>query len=118
MNMAYTSSSEQRRAERKRANFTAVVTDTIREHAIGHLGNLSTTGVLLICNEAPLREAIYQVRFPLQGFGPQPVPIELGVQAQWHAPAASPGQVWAGYRIIAISQDDADILDRWLDLPL
>jgi hypothetical protein len=110
-------SSEQRRAHRKRANFTAVVTDTISGKAMGYLGNLSIGGMLLICPRPPRHEAIYQVQFPLQGLAAQPQPIELGVQAQWHTAAASPGQIWAGFRIIAITQADADTLDRWLALP-
>ena len=36
---------DQRRALRKRANFTAVVTDVITGQPIGHLGNLSANGI-------------------------------------------------------------------------
>ena len=41
--------------------------------------------------------------------------IEVGIQEQWHDHAASPGQVWAGYRIVAISDTDAERLHSWLD---
>ncbi|HEX5307277.1 MAG TPA: PilZ domain-containing protein [Dyella sp.] len=110
-------SSEQRRAQRKRVNFTAVVTDVISGKPMGFLGNLSLGGMLLICQQAPREEAIYQLQMPLHGLGPQPQQIEVGVQAQWHEQAASPGQIWAGFRIIAISKDDAAVIDRWLSLP-
>lgn len=109
--------SEQRRAQRKRVNFTAVVTDVISGKPIGFLGNLSAGGMLLICQQPPREEAIYQLQLPLHGLGPRPQHIELGVQAQWHEQAASPGQVWAGFRIIAIGKDDAAVIDRWLALP-
>jgi len=109
-----TGSREDRRAERKRIDFTAVVTDVISGEAFGKLGNLSATGMMLIGARAPRSEAIYQLRLPLSGLGNQH--IEVGVQEQWHEPAATPGQVWAGYRIIAITEDDASRLGAWLAL--
>jgi len=109
-------SSEQRRAQRKRVNFTAVVTDVISGKPLGFLGNLSAGGMLLICQQPPRAEAIYQLQMPLHGLGAQAHNIEVGVQAQWHEQAASPGQIWAGFRIIAISKEDAAVVDRWLAL--
>ena len=109
--------SNQRRAERKRATFTAVVTDVISGEPLGHLGNLSSTGLLLISTQAPCSEALYQVSLTLPASGRtliQSQPIEAGIQEQWHEPAASPGQIWAGYRIVAISDADAARLDGWL----
>jgi len=108
---------EQRRAQRKRVNFTAVVTDTISGQPMGLLGNLSSGGMLLICASPPRDEAIYQLQIPLHGLGTQPQHIEVGVQAQWHAPAATPGQTWAGFRTIAINATDSALIERWLALP-
>ncbi|MGH8156691.1 MAG: PilZ domain-containing protein [Rhodanobacter sp.] len=107
----------QRRAERKRAAVTAIVTDVISGLPIGHLGNLSSTGMLLICAQAPRSEAIYQISMSLPGAGrmlTQSHPIEIGIQEQWHEIAASSGQIWAGYRIVAISDADAARLGSWL----
>ncbi len=84
---------------------------------IGHLGNLSSTGMLLISAQAPRSEAIYQVSVSLPTSGRAlvaPQPIEAGIQEQWHEAAASPGQIWAGYRIVAISDADAARLESWL----
>lgn len=107
---------ESRRAQRKRVDFTAEVIDAISGRSMGHLGNLSATGMLLIGAHAPTSEALYQVRLPLPGLRP-PVEIEVGVQEQWHEEAAAPGQVWAGFRIIAITPADARLLEQWLELP-
>lgn len=107
----------QRRAQRKNATITAIVTDTITGLPIGHLGNLSSNGMLLICAQAPRSEAIYQVSMSLPGSGrmlTQSQPIEIGIQEQWHEIAASSRQIWAGYRIVAISDADAARLDSWL----
>jgi hypothetical protein len=83
---------------------------------LGHLGNLSVGGMMLISSKAPRSEALYQVSLTLPAQpGLQPSqPIEVGIQEQWQAAAASPGQIWAGYRIVAISDADAGHLDRWL----
>ena len=105
---------DQRRALRKRANFTAVVTDVITRQPIGHLGNLSANGMLLISAHPPRSEAIYQVSLSLPGLGSTPQSIEVGIQEQWHEAAASPGQIWAGYRIVAITDADAARLESWL----
>jgi hypothetical protein len=68
----------------------------------------------LISHHAPRSEAVYQVSVPLPGLSGTAPTIEIGIQEQWQEPAASPGQIWAGYRIIAITQADAALLDRWL----
>ncbi len=111
------STPNQRRAERKRASVNAIVTDVISGEPIGHLGNLSSTGMLLIIAQAPRSEAIYQVSMSLPSSGrllAQSQPIEVGIQEQWHEAAASSGQIWAGYRIVAITDADAARLDSWL----
>jgi hypothetical protein len=72
--------------------------------------------MLLIGSEAPRNEAIYQLRLPLPGLG-ETTAIEVGVQEQWHEEAATPGQFWAGYRIIAIGDQESAQLQRWLDMP-
>ena len=111
------STSNQRRAERKRATINAIVTDVISGLPIGHLGNLSSTGMLLISAQAPRSEALYQVSMILPGSGrmlSESQPIELGIQEQWHESAASSGQIWAGYRIVAITDADAARLESWL----
>jgi len=107
----------QRRAPRKRAPGNAIVTDVIRGEPIGHLGNLSSTGMLLITSQTPRSEALYQVSIALPATGRalvQSQPIEVGIQEQWHEHAASSGQIWAGYRIIAITDIDAARLESWL----
>jgi hypothetical protein len=112
-----THASNQRRAERKRATFTALVTDVITGLPMGHVGNLSSTGMLLISSKPPRSEAIYQVSMALPASGRLPNTtqvVEAGIQEQWHEPAATPGQIWAGYRIVAIGDADAERLEAWL----
>ncbi|HEY0199708.1 MAG TPA: PilZ domain-containing protein [Rhodanobacter sp.] len=115
--MSTAASSNQRRAKRKRVTITVVVTDVITGLPMGHLGNLSSSGMLLISSVPPRDAAIYQVSMPLPEPGRAPTasqPVEVGIQEQWHEPAASPGQFWAGYRIVAIADADAERLEAWL----
>jgi hypothetical protein len=105
---------EQRRAPRKPVDTTIPVVDVIRDQPLGYLGNLSATGMLLIGQQPPTQDAVYQVRLSLPGAGSRETGIEVGIQAQWHEAGGGPGQIWAGYRIIAIAQADATRLDRWL----
>ncbi|HUA78885.1 MAG TPA: PilZ domain-containing protein [Dyella sp.] len=107
-------SPEQRRAPRKRPDFAVTVTDVITSQPLGHLGNLSSNGMLLIGHHAPSSEAVYQVTLPLPAHDGTLPTIEVGIQEQWHEPAATPGQIWCGYRIIAIGTADAALLERWL----
>lgn len=112
--------SNQRRAERKRTSATTIVTDVISGQTIGQLGNLSSTGMLLIGSHLPAAEGLYQVSMALppgrRTSAITPHTIEVGIQEQWHEPAAS-GQVWAGYRIVAINEQDAVQLEHWLAAP-
>lgn len=102
---------DQRRAPRKVVGAGVVAFDTVAEQPFGNLCNLSASGLLLIGGRAPRSEGIYQVRLPLPDASGS---IELGLQEQWHEPAASGGQYWAGYRIIAIDSTHGELLERWL----
>jgi hypothetical protein len=108
-----TTSSNQRRTKRKRVTVTVVVTDVITGLPMSHLGNLSSSGMLLISSTPPRDAAIHQVSVPLPG-SDHSQPVEMGIQEQWHEPAASPGQFWAGYRIVAMAEADAERLEAWL----
>ncbi len=108
-------STEQRRAPRFPIQDTIPVNDAIAEVNIGHIGNLSRTGMMLITRREPRDEAIYQFQMYLPRTTGGGRTIQVGVQEQWHEPASVPGQHWAGFRIIAIAPDDARILDTWLE---
>ena len=102
---------EQRRAPRKPVVAGVIATDVVTERPLGNLCNLSASGMLLIGRHEPRSEAIYQVRVTLPG---EHDAVELGVQEQWHDRAATPGQYWAGYRIIAVSNEHGKRLETWL----
>ena len=68
---------EYRRTRRRRIVETVQVVDTMTETVIGHLGNLSETGMMLIASAPLVDDALYQLRFNLRDA---------------HLPAAQPGR--------------------------
>lgn len=108
---------EQRRAQRKRVNFTVPVINVMTEREFGQLGDLSASGMLIISTHAPRNEGVYQLRLALPGLGTRTRYIEVGVQERWHDVAPANRQIWAGYRIIAMREEDIAQLDAWLALP-
>jgi hypothetical protein len=107
---------EHRRYRRKRAQTTIKVIDAMTGEAIGHVGNLSAEGMLLVSNREVPDDALFQLAFTLPGGAAgRPRRIEIGVHEQWSEPATFPGQYWAGFRIIDIGADDQKALNAWVE---
>jgi hypothetical protein len=106
---------ERRSAPRKPSPAQIEVVDSISGEAIGRVGNLSRTGMMLICHR-PLRDdALYQLRFRLPDQRGVQAEIETGVHTMWTELAATNGYQWSGLRIISISGSAASALDTWLE---
>ncbi|HEY4293307.1 PilZ domain-containing protein [Luteibacter sp.] len=108
---------DQRRAARKRATAPIPVVDVMNERVIGQLGNLSTSGMMLLVSSEPVHGGVYQVAFTLPDAQHREHRIEIGIQEQWHEPAASAGQFWSGYRIVSGGDDAVRAIDEWLGPP-
>lgn len=92
------------------------VIDSITGRSLGHIGNLSPDGMLLISPRALPANTLYQVNFKLPaktGFSTHAV--EIGVHEQWGEAASAPGQFWTGFRIIDISPEDQERLNEWVN---
>lgn len=108
---------EQRRAPRKHANSPMPIVDGMSDRVLGQLVNLSATGLMLLGSHAPRSGAVHQVTFLLPGIQHAEYRVEIGIQEQWHEPAAVAGQFWSGYRIVAASDDDVRAIDEWIGPP-
>lgn len=111
------SAADKRRAERKRASGVIQVINAITGEPMGRIGNLSSNGLMLICQQALREDALYQLSFQLPRSDGRAHTMEIGVHEQWSEPASVPGQHWAGFRIIDLSPDDAATLKAWLARP-
>ncbi|MDA3915036.1 PilZ domain-containing protein [Oleiagrimonas sp.] len=108
---------EDRRAQRKSVESTEPAINVITGRVMGQIGNISNTGMLLICPDKPRSDAVYQITLPLPDNDEDTQMIEVGVQEQWHQQASSTENYWVGYRIVAITDEDKARLHAWLELP-
>ena len=109
--------SEYRRAKRRKVEHSIEVFDTMTEQVIGHLSDLSETGMLLILNHALVTDALYQLRFKLQDAQGRDQNVEVGAHELWSDQASAPGQVWTGFRFIDISAEDLTFIRNWVAAP-
>ena len=110
-------SSEFRRAKRRKVDDRIEVSDTMTERVIGHLSDLSETGMLLILNQPLVSDALYQLRFNLRDGNNRDHALEVGAHELWSDQAAAPGQVWTGFRFIDIAAADLVFLRSWVVAP-
>ncbi|MBC7655780.1 MAG: PilZ domain-containing protein [Frankiaceae bacterium] len=110
-------SSEFRRAKRRKVDQRIEVTDVMAERLVGHLSDLSETGMLLIANQGLTSDGLYQLRFKLADPHGHDYTLEVGAHELWADAAAAPGQVWTGLRFIDLSASDLLFLRNWVAAP-
>lgn len=110
-------SSEFRRAKRRKVDDQVEVLDAMTERVVGHLSDLSETGLLLIANQPMTSDALYQLRFRLIDDRRHERVIEVGAHELWSDQAAAPGQVWTGFRFIDLAPTDQMFLRAWVSAP-
>lgn len=108
-------SQELRRAPRRALSNQVQVLDTMTERTIGHISNLSESGMLLIASEPITDDALYQLRFNLSGHRGENITVNVGTHVLWSAPANTPGQSWAGLRFLTIDKAALSALREWVD---
>ena len=109
--------SEYRRARRRKVDDAVEVVDTMTETVVGHLSDLSESGMLLILSKPLVSDALYQLRFKLTDHDGHEHQLMVGAHELWSDQAAAPGQVWTGFRFIDISGDDLNFLRAWVLAP-
>ena len=105
---------EHRCSPRKAAYATIPVTNTMTGQVMGRIGNLSSDGMLMVCDHAVGDSALYQIGFELVNSRGQPQMIEVGAQEMWEESANVPGQFWAGFHFVDISDRDLEAIESWL----
>ncbi|MFT3761231.1 MAG: PilZ domain-containing protein [Pseudoxanthomonas sp.] len=104
-----------RRAPRRRVRQPVVVVDAMTGNAVGRLGNISESGMLLVADAPLVEDAVYQLEFALgEGPGRETI-IDVGAHLQWTGPANTPGQVWMGLRFLTLSDAHRALLRQWMD---
>lgn len=102
---------ESRRMHRRDVAGIIDVVDTMTGVSMGHLGNLSVGGMLLIASVPLVEDALYQCRFVLpandEGY------IDVGAHVLWLDQASAPGQSWAGVRFLGLDPHTTRRLRMW-----
>ena len=109
--------SEFRRAKRRKVEHSIEVLDTMTEQMIGHLSDLSETGMLMILHHPLVSDALYQLRFKLSDSHGVEHAVEVGAHELGSDQASAPGQVWTGFRFIDISTEDLAFIRHWVAAP-
>ncbi len=102
---------ESRRMHRRDVAGMVEVIDTMTVEPMGHLGNLSAGGMLLIASVPLVDDGLYQCRFVLPESGEDS--IEVGAHVLWVHAASAPGQSWAGVRFLGLDTDTTRRLRAW-----
>ncbi|MDI1251731.1 PilZ domain-containing protein [Thermomonas sp.] len=102
---------ESRRMHRRDVAGMIDVIDTMTGQSMGHLGNLSVGGMLLIASVPLTEDALYQCRFVLPDSDEGS--IEVGAHVLWFDDASAPGQSWAGVRFLGLDPDTTRRLRIW-----
>lgn len=108
---------EFRRARRRTVAEKVPVIDTMTEASVGHLGNVSETGLLMIANAPLVEDALYQLQFEVASPTTGRITVEAGAHLLWTSTASAPGQTWAGFRFISVPEAQLKLLRQWLDAP-
>ena len=105
---------EYRRSPRKAPFVNTPVNNMMTGEVIGRIGNLSSDGMLMVCESEVAKDALFQFGFDLVTDHGKTLAISVGVQEMWSEPANVPGQFWAGFHFIDISDTDLDAVESWL----
>ena len=104
---------ESRRMPRRTVPGLIEVVDCMTGAPVGHLGNLSAGGMLLIAGTPLTEDALYQLRFALPDQDGSE--LEVGAHVLWRDPASAPGQSWVGLRFLGVSPACMQRLTAWVE---
>lgn len=105
---------EARRSPRRQPAGLIPVHDFIADAPIGRIGNVSEGGMLLLASAPLVEDALYQLSFALPDRDGSAVEIRVGVHLLWSEPAHAPGQAWAGFRFLTLSDEHRERLREWV----
>jgi hypothetical protein len=108
---------ESRRSRRRRVDDRVDVVDAMTEQAVGQLGNISDSGLLLLASATLHDDCLYQLRFTLPDRGGERLAFEIGAHLLWENAASAPGQAWMGFRFLSLDDGQLDRLREWIDAP-
>ena len=104
-------SAEQRRSDRKTLSSIVPVFDAMSGERIGHIGNVSAGGLMVICQIAVGEGHLYQLNFVLPEAEEPEQEFNVGAHCLWCSEAQSTGTFWAGFHIIDATDEEFESLE-------
>ena len=101
---------DQRRSDRKSPEGIVPVMNGITDERIGHIGNISCEGLMLIARIEPEPGSLFQFSFTLPDPQGNPAQFDVGAVCLWCTKASTPNTFWAGFEIMDIADADAQLL--------
>lgn len=98
---------DQRRSDRKSLDSVVPVTNAITGEQLGHIGNISAEGMMLIARSDLEEGHMFQICFALPEPSGDERAFNVGAICLWCSEASSPNTYWAGFEIMDISDDEA-----------
>lgn len=102
---------DQRRLQRYQVTDVIDVFDVFAECPLGRLVDISLGGMMLSSEIAIPLNQIFQTSIALPGGHA----LELGVESLWSRASADFGQVWTGFQLISVSEQDRTALERLIE---
>ena len=99
-----------RRIERKDIQVPVVVSDVIRNLDIGRIVNIHQEGFMIIGDQEVRENCLYQLAFNLDYGKGKIHRMMVGAECLWISETSGDIQIWAGFQIIDIAEDDAKLL--------
>lgn len=108
-----TQNQERRLDYRAELSATVEVEDMMTGEVIGTIGNLSVGGLMIISEDCLDEGLMMQLNFRASNEDGEPT-ISVGAQSLWTAQAQRPGTYWTGFKIIDMSDRDADAIEAMI----
>lgn len=99
---------EQRQLQRYQVTDVIEVFDVFAECPLGRLVDISLGGLMLSSQGAIPLNRIFQTAIDLPGG----TSLQLGVESLWSRASADGAQVWTGFQLISVSDQDRAALER------
>jgi len=106
---------EKRRLQRYQVTDVIEVIDVFAERPLGRLVDISLGGLMLSSDRPIPLSQIFQIAIAVPSLSEGIGRLLLGVESLWSRQSADRRQVWTGFQLISVSDEDRAALEYLLD---
>ncbi len=106
-----------RRLKRRKASVEIRVLDCMTQQSIGHIADLSESGMMITASTVITTDGLYQFELYFGKSTPANKSIYVGAHELWSEQNAQSGQMEVGFRFIDIAPSDRAWLRTWVSEP-